>query len=247
MTNAHDRAKSGERDKAFYSASVDYLSGDNIAEFRRHVEQVEVYVERILPRVAGLDAASGPLDILELGAGTCLTSLLVRKRLRRGRFLCADISLARMHALATGVADLVGETAEGLSFLEHDFTFELPIAAASVDLVVFDAALHHSRNIWTTLRECHRVLRPGGAVAALREAYLSPLTFRLALDRLLKSPEVAAGAAENAYLRAQYDYYFRATGFAPIFIPVFPSAKWRALAPFNGLVMSKFNIWACKR
>ena len=244
MANARTAALAGASDRAFYSRSVGYLAPGNVAAFKRHVAEVEVYVNRVWPRVAALDAARGGLDIVELGAGTCLTSLLLRKALGRGRFLCLDISAARMAALAGGVAELVGATGDGLGFVEHDFTYALPLADGSADLLVFDAALHHSRDIWMTLRECRRVLRPGGAVAALREAYLSPLTYPIALKRMLRSAEVAAGAVENAYLRAQYEYYFRATGFEPVFIPVFPNAKWRMLAPLNGILMAKYVIWA---
>jgi hypothetical protein len=88
------------------------------------------------------------------------------------------------------------------------------------------------------------VLRPAGAIAALREQYLAPLTYRFALDRLLRSPEVRAGVAENAYLKEQYAYYFRATGFDPIFYGVRPTRRWLFVSPLNGIAYSKWSVWA---
>jgi hypothetical protein len=73
---------------------------------------------------------------------------------------------------------------------------------------------------------------------------LAPLTCGYALNRLLQSHEVQAGVSENAYLKEQYAYYFRANGFEPRFHRVSPSAKWLLLSPLNGIAYSKWSIWA---
>jgi hypothetical protein len=98
--------------------------------------------------------------------------------------------------------------------------------------------------MWLTLSECRRVLAPDGAVAALREQYLAPLTAGYALKRLLRTKEVQSGVAENAYLKDQYAYYFLANGFTPQFHGVTPGAQWRLLSALNGLLFSKWSIWA---
>jgi ubiquinone/menaquinone biosynthesis C-methylase UbiE len=149
-----------------------------------------------------------------------------------------------MQALVENSAALVGTHHQQIELVEADFSNELPLEDARFDVVVFDASLHHSRSIWNTLRECRRVLRPRGAVAALREQYLAPLTYGYALNRLLRSHEVRAGISENAYLKEQYAYYFRANGFEPRFHRVNPNAKWLLLSPLNGIAYSKWSIWA---
>ena len=83
-----------------------------------------------------------------------------------------------------------------------------------------------------------------GAVAALREQYLAPFTAGYALKRLLQTKEVQSGVAENAYLKDQYAYYFLANGFSPQFRGVTPGAQWRLLSGLNGLLFSKWSIWA---
>ena len=234
---------SRREDQEFYSASVHYFDDD--AYIAEHVAIVQSYVDAVAGPLSEL-AGRPNVRVLELGAGLCLASLLVRQRIPHARLTCLDISMHRMRSLAEPMANRLGTSTEGLEFLEGDFTFDLPFAAGEFDLVLFDAALHHSRDIWKTLGECHRVLASTGAVAALREQYLPPLTFRYALDRLLRSPEVKAGVAENSYLKEQYEYYFRANHFEPRFIPVTPGWKWRLLAPLNGVAFSKWSVWATK-
>lgn len=232
------------QDKKFYSDSFHYFDAENRAEFNSHVTTVSQYIDAIAPQLAGQAERKDSMEIVELGAGTCLSSLMIRKRFPAARLTCVDISLSRMRSLIDKSADLLGTTSDDINLVEADFTFPLPFGDSQFDIVVFDAALHHSRDIWTTLTECRRVLRSNGAIAALREQYLAPMSYRMALDRLLRSPEVQAGVAENAYLKAQYAYYFRANGFDPNFLSVCPNWKWRLLSPLNGLLFSKWSIWA---
>jgi len=235
-----------EADKSFYSGSVHYYDPALRKQFESHVATVSNYLNAVIGRLREHVAGRDRIDIVELGAGTCLTSLMLRKHFPSARLTCIDISLSRMQALIEDSAALLGTDHGGIELIEADIGGALPLADASLDIVVFDSSLHHSRNVWNTLSECRRVLRPQGAIAALREQYLAPLTYRFALERLLRTPEVRAGVAENAYLKDQYAYYLRAAGFEPTFYPVRPSAKWLLLSPLNGIAYSKWSIWAPK-
>jgi|tagenome__1003787_1003787.scaffolds.fasta_scaffold20989539_11 ubiquinone/menaquinone biosynthesis C-methylase UbiE len=232
-------------DRKFYAGSVDYFDAENQPRIKKHLEVVKAYIGAVAD---SLDAfyrrRNGNVRFVELGAGTCLTSLSLRKMYPQASFTCADISMSRMKQLLGKSAGLVGVDGSGIQFSECDMSNELPFGDAQFDVVVFDASLHHSRNIWLTLGECRRILARDGAVAALREQYLAPFTAGYALRRLLQTKEVQAGVAENAYLRDQYAYYFLANGFSPHFRGVTPSAQWRLFSPLNGLFFSKWSIWA---
>jgi ubiquinone/menaquinone biosynthesis C-methylase UbiE len=245
MSSPKQIERFGKSDKKFYDQELHYFDDNDLDAFKAHTRTVRKYIDVIQPHLVALAKSKGrPLDVIELGAGTCTASLCLRNVMPTGRHVCVDISGSRMEALISKTASLLGADAGGIELVEADFTYELPFEDQSFDVVLFDGALHHSRNIWTTLEESRRVLRPGGGVAALREAMLGLVTYRYAMKRLLASPEVQAGVAENIYLREQYDYYFRATGFDPSFLAVYSGWRWKLLAPLNGIVMSKWAVWA---
>ncbi|MBN9088894.1 MAG: class I SAM-dependent methyltransferase [Reyranella sp.] len=232
-------------DKKFYDAETHYFSDPSF--MTDHQAVVETYVAKYRATLAALAKRKGrKLKTLELGAGTCTLSLTLSREPWIGAMHCTDISAHRMDSLARTVAQHIGGRIELLTFGEADFTDPLRFGDGQFDVVLFDAALHHSRNMWTTLRECHRVLADDGLLIAQREQYAAPLTYPWALRKLLRSEEVAAGVTENSYLKAQYEYYMRATGFRPTFLPV-GHRQLPGLWFLNGLVFSKWVIVAERR
>jgi ubiquinone/menaquinone biosynthesis C-methylase UbiE len=185
---------------------------------------------------------------LELGAGSCLMSMLLGDRL--GEMHCADVSEKFIREISARCAAVLGFDHKRLNLHAFDMSGQFPFPDASFDIVMFDSALHHAPVIWSTLRECRRVLKPDGLLVAQREQMLAPLD-RWQIDRLLTQEEAAAGVFENTYPRRVYDYYLRACGFQPQFIPVIEHSqrKWKHLAmraaPFlNGLLWEKWTIIA---
>jgi len=232
-------------DRNFYARSVDYFDAENGRHIESHLGVVKSYIAAISDSLdAFYSRRNGNVRFVELGAGTCLTSLSLKKMYPQASFTCVDISMSRMQQLLGKSAGLVGVDGSGIELAECDMSNRLPFGDGQFDIVVFDASLHHSRNMWLTLGECKRILAQDGAVAALREQYLAPFTAGYALRRLLQTKEVQSGVAENAYLKEQYAYYFLANGFSPQFHSVTPSVQWRLLSPVNGLLFSKWSIWA---
>jgi ubiquinone/menaquinone biosynthesis C-methylase UbiE len=223
-------------DKEFYNKEL--IEG----EIERAVNYITPYIDAWRPQARSHFSDSTPIRVLDLGAGSCTISLVLSKEPYVGSIVASDISALRMENIAPKTQAIVGGLLEKLSFQEIDFNVTLPFDDNSFDLVIMDAALHHSRNIWETLTEIRRVLKPKGMFVAQREAYVSPLTHWITFKRLLASPEVAAGVSENAFLISQYDYYFRVNGFIPAFHPVFERWIFKALFFLNGIAFSKYNI-----
>lgn len=231
-------------DRVFYQAETHYF--DDPEFYRRQVPVLESYMSAYRDTLAGF-ARGRKLRTLELGAGSCMTSLLLSREPWIESMHCVDISAARMKASATVAAERVGGRLDLLTFGEADFSYPLTtLANGAYDVVLFDAALHHTRNMWLTLQECRRVLVDDGLLVAQRELYLARWTSKFVLRRALDSREVRSGVSENAYLREQYNYYFRANGFRPRFIPAAPG-KLRWIPFLNGLVFSKWTIVAERR
>lgn len=113
-------------------------------------------------------ATLGPLlsgaRVLDVGAGSGIASWAF---LRRGA--------ARVHALEPDPSELAGRgalkrllegcDAEILAAAGED----IPLPDDAVDVVYARQVLHHTRDLAQTLRECARVLRPGGTFIACRE------------------------------------------------------------------------------
>ena len=230
------------REKQFYDESVTHLS---LAALQEHSATVRKYVNAFAGR---LDAfgTNRALRVLELGAGSCVTSLLLSSRSDVQAIVCVDISSRKMQeVLPTSIRAVGLCSPEKLTLVEGHFDARLPAEAEEFDVVIFDGALHHARSMWFILEECRRVLRPGGVLIAQREQYLGAVTAGLKLSRLLQTPEVKAGVSENAYLRSQYEYYLRAVGFdAVTFLPVAETSFQKAFGFLNGLIFSKWVIWA---
>jgi ubiquinone/menaquinone biosynthesis C-methylase UbiE len=236
--SATELEKRPDADKAFYDQEL--MDG----QLERFVGYVKPWVPSWMVELRKEFQERTDVRVLDLGAGSCCISLMLTEQPFVQSVTAADISAHRMRRLSPEVQAMVGGKLERLEYIEVNFNSPLPFPDNKFDVVVMDAALHHSRNIWETLAELRRVLKPRGLFIAQREAFTAPLTNRITFKRLLASPEVAAGVSENAYLRYQYDYYLRVNGFEPRFIPVFESWKFRILFFLNGVVFSKYNIVA---
>ena len=109
--------------------------------------------------------------------------------------------------------------------------FDLPLASDSLEWVWCCEVLHHNHraNLWATMREIYRVLKPGGSLIVANETL-----------RNLREPKLDPGKAvaeyeghEHAYLRCSYVKAARDAGFAvdvrgPRYHTIFNSAADRA-------------------
>ena len=136
-----------------------YLGRDVADSARRFSESGEfAEVRRILGRkLAGA-------SVLDLGAGIGMASLAF-----------AAHGAARVIAVDPDPSDEVGRGAmarlagNGEFEIVEGFGEAIPLDDASVDIVYCRQVLHHARDLPQVLRECARVVKPGGIVLACRE------------------------------------------------------------------------------
>jgi SAM-dependent methyltransferase len=170
-----------------------YLGRDVADSARRFAESGEFAEVRAL-----LGAALHGAVVADLGAGTGIAS---------HAFLAYGAS--RAVALEPDASDEVGQGAirrlPGAEAIEivAAYAERLPLADESADIVYARQVLHHTRDLAAALRECARVLRPGGIFLACREHVVDD---DAELQRFLaEHPVHRLAGGENAYSLAQYE------------------------------------------
>lgn len=227
------------------SPDQEYYDQEPVAprdEHKKWMREIEHYFKSYEERLNNSLANTSGV-VVELGAGSCGLSICLSRLENVKKIYSLDISMARMQKMIALSGEILGGDLRKVEPVASDFNASLPFDNGTVDAVLFDAALHHSRSIWHLLAECRRVLRSGGYLIAQRESYLS--TFRASgqIKNLLQTPEVAASVSENIYLLAQYEYYLRVHGFEVEFIKRPKGLIKSALNVMNGTLFTDGVIW----
>ena len=141
-----------------------------------------------------------PARILEIGCGRGDTTRMLLKKFPTASVVATDYDPAQVALASRRVAD------SRLKVRQADAT-ALPFPDGAFDLVVEFNTFHHVADWKAAVRECARVLAPGGAFAAMDEdkALFNPLF--LAVDRpesLFTKADYLA-AARDAGLRTGTD------------------------------------------
>ena len=215
-------------------------------EHTKWMREIEFYFEGYSERLnANLAGSNG--RVAELGAGSCGLSVCLSRLPNVKRVTSLDISAKRMAKMIDLSVSVLGGEKTKITPIACDFNGVLPFADGELDALLFDAALHHTRSMWNTLAECHRVLKKGGLLIAQRESYLTSYRAKRQISKLLKTPEISANVSENMYLREQYEYYLHVSGFDVNFIARTQSNLKAILFPVNGLLFTDGVLWSESR
>jgi len=145
--------------------------------------------------------------LVDIGSNTCWASNIFA---RRGlEVIALDIATAEMQGLRT--ADYFLESGEVYFERLLSVMYEPALASDSMDFVFCCEVLHHNdrANLARTLKECHRVLRPGGRLLIVNEPMRFPLRPKLDHGREVEQFE----GNEHVYFFHQYYLAARAAGF----------------------------------
>lgn len=229
-------------DKVFYD-NEPVASRD---KHERWMREIECYFNGYATRLNRLLEGSTGI-VAELGAGSCGLSACLSRMSHISKVYALDISRARMQKMMLLSCEILDGNLTKIESVEGDFNALLPFDDSSLDVVLFDAALHHSRTIWNLLSECRRVLRPNGVLIAQRESYLNPFRAKLQIENLLGSQEIASSVSENMYLKEQYEYYLRVNGFEVEFLPCSFSRVKSALSFLNGYLFCDGTLYCYRK
>jgi SAM-dependent methyltransferase len=159
---AAQRAAEGRHYTEAELFSLPYLASGPLArQWSVRARTFDAFMRCILLPLAR--QASRPLRVLDLGAGNGWLSY------RAALAGCSATAVDLRDDTVDGLGAAAGYLrAGGVGFHRVVASFDaLPLAALSMDVVVFSAALHYAVDLDSVLREAHRVARPGGRLVIL--------------------------------------------------------------------------------
>jgi ubiquinone/menaquinone biosynthesis C-methylase UbiE len=135
---------------------------------------------------------------LELGAGCGLMSAVVASEPRVKSMLALEICEEMAKRVIPKVADgVLGSSASKVVPVWGSFD-DLELKDSSLDFIVEIDSLHHSDDLRTTLRECFRVLKPGGLVLCFDRCHPDTLSNE-EVDRMLNQLYSKEFLIKNCY------------------------------------------------
>lgn len=167
--------------------------------------------------------------VLDLGCGGGFDCFLAASKVGdSGRVIGVDmtpdmIALARRNALNSGLSNVEFRLGE----IEH-----LPVADASVDVIMSNCVINLSADKAAVYREAYRVLKPGGRLAISDVVALRPLPASWGED-----PDLVGGCIAGAISPEEVERLMSAAGFADISVSVDVGSRTfiRDWAPGTGI------------
>jgi arsenite methyltransferase len=150
--------------------------------------------------------------VLDLGSGAGLDVLLAARRVDPGGHAYGVDVTGEMLTLAERNRERAGAT--NASFLQARME-RLPLAEASVDVVISNCVINLAEDKGAVLREAFRVLRPGGRLAVSDVVELRALPEAVKLD-----PGAWAGCVAGALPVADYRRLLLEAGFEAVEVEV---------------------------
>jgi SAM-dependent methyltransferase len=191
------QAERERQEIAFWAASPDDNDGglEYLETFTNKMSEARVVYEKLVA-YGGLLAGAG--TIVEIGGGQCWLSAIIARQYPAATVIASDIAPGALGA--TGEWERIFQSRLGGAFAAR--SYQLPLASASVDLVIVFAAAHHFGAHRRTLAEIARVLRSGGHALYLHEPACRSFVYPLARRRVIaKRPEVAEDVIRYQELR----------------------------------------------
>lgn len=161
----------GDLYKQWHQESDAALSAESLLALLRSLEEMFRKRRHLAVTEMGLSALAGK-RVCEIGSGAGAHSALFRKY--GAHVTSVDMTAERVSATARKL-DLLKGLSPGSGLAMQADAESLPFADGSFDIVYSNGVLHHTEDTELSLREAHRVLRPGGQAVLMLYARHSAL------------------------------------------------------------------------
>jgi SAM-dependent methyltransferase len=185
---ALDRLESLQQREIDYWRQSEHESpdSDSVYNLVNKMSDVPVFME-VLQRYQAVHFKSEPMHLLELGGGQGWSACLVKRLFPQVRVTLTDISSFAIQSAHKW--ETVFQVRLDAAYACSSFAINEP--DDSVDIVYCFAAAHHFRAHRQTLKELHRILRPGGVALYLYEPVCPRFLYSFAYRRINRGrPEI---------------------------------------------------------
>ena len=173
-------------------------------------DEIFYFTDRIMPYLSLRGT------VLEIGAGSCWASSLMKDKFPKCYMISSDISAT---ALQKGkqVCQILGASPDAFVACDAE---TLPFASESFDIVFGNAIIHHFSNPFEGLRSVNRVLKPGGTYCGGGELASGKVLGAVWSSRLglAGKRERQLGLNEKIYDSRQWQEMFRRSGFENVHV-----------------------------
>ena len=146
--------------------------------------------------------------VLEIGAGSGWCSSLLSLMPNVNKIYCMDYDPVSVNTLIPQVQTVLSADASKIEKVYG--TFNDIKLINELDFIVSIGALHHSENLFVTLSECFKALKPGGWLFATEPAYYDSENNRAILNRYKKEDlNSIAKYGRRAKHEENSDHYYR--------------------------------------
>jgi ubiquinone/menaquinone biosynthesis C-methylase UbiE len=207
------------------SATARFVAGKRKAETApsaapdaKQLKEIQSHCQRVAKAVAGKCGVEFRGRILEIGAGGAWLSAELSKLPRVVEIVATDFDAAALREEAPRVFTWLKARADKITRTTME-AHELDYPNSYFDFVIAAGALRHGMILPLLLKECARVLKPGGSFIAVREP-MSPL----AKDKARSKPAVTEATVHTV---AECEALFARAGFAVKVHDLKLAGRWR--------------------
>jgi ubiquinone/menaquinone biosynthesis C-methylase UbiE len=175
----------------------------NLWKIKRH--EIRYFLEKILP----MHSSWG--RVLEIGAGSCWASALLKLKYPRSMIFASDVSES---ALKKGI-EIARSLSSNIDFFVACDSERLPFRGDLFDHVYGNAILHHFQDAYKGVSEIYRVLKNGGSYVGGGELMANIVLKKVWSSRFGRAGkrEIKEGIKENIYTFDEWMKIFYNCGF----------------------------------
>ena len=184
----------------------------------KQLKEIQAHCKRIAQALAGKCGVEFRGRILEIGAGGAWLSAELSKLPRVVEIVATDFKAEALREEAPRVFAWLNARAAKITRTPMD-AHHLDFPKSHFDVVIAVGALQHGLNLPLLLKECCRVLKPGGSLIAVREP-VQPLAKGKAGSR-------RSAAESSVHTVAEYEALFARAGFTVKVRDLKLAGRWR--------------------